>query len=286
MAWFYFALGSAVIWGISAIMQKDASHGEHAICFASAASVLAAVLALVLLPFTHLIQSPHVWFLFLLSGTIGGTAYYMGAKGFKYLTLSEASPLYNIGTVIAIALATIFLGEKLTMPQIGGVSLVIFGTYFLELKKNDFFSPFVKLFRSEKIHYVLLATFLSSVLAVLSKYILGFVDPITFLFVQIVLIAGFILALVFTRHNGLDDIKKGFAVHRWAIIAIASLALLGGITDMFALKLGEASLFVPIMRTWTLIAVLFGGAFYKEGHMRNRLIATAIMLAGVFIIYL
>ena len=286
MTWFYFALGSAIICGISAVMQKDASHGEHAIQFAAASSLLAAILALFLLPFVNLMQSPFVWMLFLISGTVGGTAFYMGAKGFKYLSLSEASPLYNLGTVIAIVLAVVFLGEKLTTPQITGVSLIILGTYFLELKGRSFFGPFVKLFKSQKIHYVLLATFLSSVLVVFSKFTLTYVDPVTFMFVHIFLIAAFIQVLVFTRHDGWKDVKKGFVVHHWAIVGIAALMVAGSLTDMFALHYGEAVLFVPVMRMWTLIAVLFGGAFYKEGHMKNRLIATAIMLAGVFIIYL
>lgn len=286
MLWLYFALGSAVIYGISAVMQKDASHGEHVIQFAAASSLLAAILALFLLPFVNLMQSPFVWMLFLISGTIGGTAFYMGAKGFKYLSLSEASPLYNLGTVIAILLAVVFLHEKLTIPQIIGVSLIIFGTYVLELKRHNFLGPFVKLFKSAKIHYVLLATFLSSVLAVFSKYTLGYVDPVTFMFVHILLVAAFIQVEGFVRHDGWKDVKKGFVVHHWAIVGIAALMVASGLTDMFALKFGEAVLFVPVMRMWTLIAVLFGGAFYKEGHMRNRLIATAIMLTGVFIIYL
>jgi len=287
MAWFYLALGSAVIWGISAVLQKDASHGEHAIQFAVSSSLLAAGLATILLPFTHLSDiSSFAWVLLCISGLVGGIAYYMGAKGFKYLSLSEASPLYNLGTVIAIVMATIFLGEKMTLPQIAGVSLIIFGTYFLELKGNDLLSPFVKLFKSEKIHYVLIATFLSSGLAVFSKYILGFVDPVSYMFVHIILVACFLLVVVFTRHKGFSDIKKGFIVHRWMILAIAVLTVLGALTDLFSLKLGEAALFVPIMRTWTLIAVLLGGAYLKEGHMRNRIIATVIMLMGVFIIYL
>lgn len=286
MTWLYFALGSAVICGISAVMQKDALHGEHAIQFVAASSLLAAILALFLLPFVHLNQSPFVWMLFLISGTIGGTAYYMGAKGFKYLSLSEASPLYNLGTVIAIFLAVVFLGEKLTIPQIIGVSLIILGTYLLELKRHNFLGPFVKLFKSKKIHYVLLATFLFSALAVFSKFTLGHVDPVTFTFVQIFLVAAFIQVEVFVRHDGWKDVKKGFVVHNRAIVGIALLLVAGSLTDMFALHFGEAALFVPVMRMWTLIAVLFGGTFYKEGHLRNRLIATTIMLVGIFIIYL
>lgn len=286
MTWFYLALGSAVIWGIVAILQKDASHGEHAIQFSASSMLLAAIIALVFLPFVHFQQSLFAWTLMFISATIGGAAYYLGAKGIKYLCLSESSPLYNLGTVIAIFLAVTVLGEKLTLSQVVGVTLIVLGTYILELKGKNPFSPFIKLFRSEKIHYILWATFLSSVLAIFTKYSLTYVEPMTYAFFHLVLVAASLIVLVFTRHNGFKDIKKGFQVHKWAIVAISALTVMGALTDIFALKLGEAALFVPVMRTWTLIAVLFGGAFYKERHLRNRLIATAIMLIGVFIIYL
>lgn len=286
MAWFFLALGSALIWGIQAILQKDASHGEHAIQLSAASSLLAALFSLSLLPFVELKFTLFECLLLLIGGIISGTAFYMGAKGFKYLSLSEASPLYNLGTIIAIILATMFLREKMTVPQIIGVVLVIFGTYFLELRGNNFFSPFIKVFKSEKIHYVLIATFLSSCMAVFSKFTLTYIDPITYMFMHLILVALFLQIIVFTKHKGLADIKRGFLAHRWAIIFIALLSFMGAGTDLFSLKLGEAALFVPVMRTWTLIAVLFGGAFYKEGHMRNRIIATTIMLLGVFIIYL
>lgn len=286
MLWFYLALGSALIYGIGAILQKDASHGEHAIQFAASSGLIAAVVAAFLLPFAHLPGNVFVWILMIAAGLIGGVAYYLGAKGFKYLSLSEASPLYNLGTVFAIILATVFLGERMTGGQLAGVSLLVIGTYVLELKGNDFFSPFVKLFKSEKIHYVLIATILSSVMVIITKFTLRFVEPLTYLPVHLIITALFLLGVVFLRHDGLRDIKKGFIVHRWAVVTIALLTVMGGLTDVWALRLGEAALFAPVMRTWTLIAVIFGGAFYKEGHMRNRLIATAIMLAGVFIIYL
>lgn len=286
MTWLYLALGSAVIWGVSAVLQKDASHGEHAIQFSASSALLTGVLALSLIPFVNFQISSYVWGLLALSGLVSGTAYYLGAKGFKYLSLSEASPLYNLGTVIGVFLAVTLLGETLTISQITGVILIIFGTYVLELKGSNFFGPFIKLFKSEKIHYVLWATFLSSVLAVLSKYILGFIEPMTYMFVHLAIVAIFFVILVFTRHDGIKDIKKGFKVHRWAIIMISSLTLLGAFTDLYAIKLGEVALFLPVMRMWTLIAVVFGGTFYKEGHMRNRIIATSIMLLGVFIIYL
>lgn len=286
MTWFYLAIASAIIWGVSAVLQKDASHGEHAIQFSASSAVLSSIFAVILIPFLNLNIISLGWVLLFVSAIISGTSYYLGAKGFKYLTLSEASPLYNLGTVIGVFLAVTILGEKLTIPQLLGISLIIFGTYILELKGRNLLGPFIKLFKSEKIHYVLWATLLSSVLAIIYKYTLIYVEPLTFLFIHLVIISVFFLVLVYTRHKGTRDLKKGFTVHRWAIVAIAALTLLGGITDIFALKIGEVALFLPVMRMWTLIAVIFGGTFYKEGHMRNRIIATTIMLAGIFIIYL
>jgi drug/metabolite transporter (DMT)-like permease len=286
MVWFYLAIGSAIIWGATAAIQKNILHGEHAISFATSSAIMTVIFSLILLPFIKIDFSLFVWGLLVLSGILSGSAYYLGAKGFKYLSLSEASPLYNLGTVIAVFLAVTLLGEKLTLPQMAGITLIILGTYVLELRGNKFFSPFIKVFKSEKIHFVLWATFLSSILTVLSKYILGFVEPLTFMFVHLSLAAAFLTLLVFTRHRGIKDIKQGFRAHKTAIILISLLTVMGGLTDVFALNLGEVALFLPVMRTWTLVAVIFGGTFYKEGHMRNRIIATTIMLVGVFIIYI
>jgi drug/metabolite transporter (DMT)-like permease len=227
-----------------------------------------------------------IWFWLLVAGATYGVAYYFSAKAFKYLKVSVASPLYNLGTVIAVLMAVFLLGEKLSYLQIVGIVLVVIGTYVLELKKGNPLQPFREIFRSEKVHYVLISTLAYSVLTVLSKYILGFVDPLTFLFTQLILSGLFIIALVFLRHNGLKDIKKGFQGHSRMIVVLSVTMIAAMLVDFFALSAGEASLVLPVVRLWTLFVVIFGGTFYKEGHLRNRIIATVIMLAGIFIIYL
>ncbi len=286
MTWFYLALTSAAAWTLVALFQKDCSLGENAIQTAAATSILWAVLSLLFIPFIKIPTGLYIWFLLILAGVTYGIAYYYSAKAFKYLKVSVASPMYNLGTVIAVLMAVVLLGEKLTYPQIAGVVLVILGTYILELKKGSPLQPFREIFKSEKIHYVLISTLSYSVLTVLSKYILGYVDPLTLLFTQLLISGLFITVLVFWRHGGLRDIKKGFLVHKH-MIAVLSLTMIAAmLIDFFALQAGEASLVLPVVRLWTLFVVIFGGTFYKEGHLRNRILATVIMLAGIFIIYL
>jgi len=286
MTWFYFALIAAGAWTLTALAEKKACSGEKAIQVAVASSFVWIFLALLLIPFVKLPTNAYIIFLMIIAGAIFGGSFYLSSKAFKYLSASEASPLYNIGTVITVILAILFLGEKVTTVQLLGVITIITGTYVLELKKGSFLAPLTKLFKSEKVHYVIISAFGYSVLAILSKYILGFVDPVTYLFSQLVISGAFMLALSYLRHNGFKDVITGLKVHRWSILIISSTMMTAQLFEIFALKTGEAALVMPVTRLWTLFAVVLGGAFYKEGHKRNRIIAAAIMLAGVFIIYL
>lgn len=286
MTWFYLSIAGALVWAIAALAQKNACLGEKAIQVSVASTTVWAFFALFLIPFVKLPSSVYLLGLMLISGTLFGMAYYLSSKAFKYLSASEASPLYNIGTAITVVLAVIFLKEKISPLQLLGISTIILGTYILEMKKGSLLSPLIRLFRSEKVHYVLFSALGYSTLTVLSKYILGFVDPLTYLFSQLMVCSVFMLVLAISRHGGLRDIVTGIRVHRWTILIISVTMVAGQLFEIFALKIGEAALVMPIIRMWTLIAVVVGGTYLKEGHMRNRLIATIIMLAGAFIIYL
>jgi len=286
MTWFYLSLAGALAWAIAALAQKNACRGEQAIQVSVASTTVWALLALFLVPFVHMPTSPYIIGLMLIAGTIYGVAFYLSSKAFKYLSTSEASPLYNLGTAVTVMLAVIVLHEKMTSLQAIGVSIIILGTYILELKKGDIFSPITRLFKSPKVHYVLFSALGYSILTVLSKYILGMVDPITFLFSQLMVCSVFMFGLAVVRHGGINDIITGIKVHKWMILVISVTMISGQLFEILALNLGEAALVMPILRCWTLVAVLVGGTYFKEGHMRNRIIATAIMLLGVFIIYL
>jgi len=251
-----------------------------------ASAILQAVMALVLLPFIRLSFPMRLWPVLLASGVLFSFGFYYSVKAYKALETSIASPLFNLGTIIVIALSMIFLHEKLTLGQLIGVTLLIAGTYILELKRGQFLSPIKAIWSSKKIHLILWSSLFYSIHAVVSKYILTYLEPATYLFIELILMSLILSAFTFIRHNGMKDIVAGFQVHRMMIFLIALFSLLAELTLFMALKNGEASLVIPVVRTWTLLVVILGGTFLKEGHLRNRVVATAIMLAGVFIIYL
>jgi transporter family protein len=286
MGWFLFALAASVFLTLASLAQKEATHHERAIQVGVASTILQATLALFLIPYLRFEFPLWIWPLLLVSGVTIAFGFYYFIKAFKVLDSSVVSPLFNLGTVAVVILSLIFLKETLTPIQTLGVLLLILGTYILELKKGHIFSPFVELYKSKKIHLILVSTLLYSLHAVLSKFLLFYIEPITYIFIEVVLMAVVLTLVAYIRHNGFKDIKRGFAVHRWMIVVIALFSLLAELATFFALNNGEASLVIPIVRTWTLFVVVLGGTFYKEGHLRNRIIATTIMLVGIFIIYL
>lgn len=286
MTWFLLALTASICLTFASLAQKDATHHEHAIQVGVSSGILMAAMSLLLLPYTNFSFPVTIWPLLIIVGTVITFGFYYSIKAFKALDTSVVSPLFNLGTVIVVALSAVFLGEHLTLPQLLGVALLVFGTYILELKRGHLLSPFFEIYHSKKIHLVIWSTLLYSVHAVLSKYILVSVEPLTYLFIESIIMAVILTIIAFVRHEGLKSIKEGFLAHKKMIIAIALFNFLSELFIFFALRAGEASLVIPVVRTWTLFVVILGGTFLREGHLKNRIIATAVMLIGIFIIYL
>ena len=286
MSWFYLSLAAAVLWAVVAIAEKKSCIGEKPILASVASTSIWGILSLLLIPYINIPHDLRILLLMLVAGAVFGISYYLSAKAFKYLSASEVSPLYNFGTIITVVLAVVLLHEKLTGLQVVGILTIVFGTYFLEMKKGSPLAPLQKIFASEKIHYVIFSTIGYSILAVLSKYILGFVDPITYIFSQLFISGAFVFLLSMFKGLSVKNIISGIRGHRLAILIIAISMFVAQIFEILAFADGEASLVMPIIRCWTLLATVFGGAFFREGRMKNKIIASIIMLIGVFIIYL
>jgi drug/metabolite transporter (DMT)-like permease len=286
MNWFFYAMIASGLCTIASLAQKKALDHENAIQVGSVSSIAIALTSLAFLPFVNFDMPLHVWILITVSGVVVGMAFYLWIKAFKCMNVSVASPLFNLGTIAAVILAVIFLNEKLTVNQLAGIVLLILGTYILELKHRNFFGPFKEIFKSEKVHIALFSSLGYSVVNVFNKYILDFTDPTTLMVLQMCIAAITVTTLTFIRHKGLKDLKKGISQHRMLILVIAISNVLLELSANKAFQLGEASIVLPVIRTWTLFVVILGGTYLKEGHLRNRIIATTLMLIGIMVVYI
>ena len=130
-------LFSTLLWATTAIVMRkyltELNAGVVAFC--------RTVLALIVLLVVVLLRASFVFsnvYQILLGGVVGvGTVLYY--EGLKRLKAAQVSALELFTPFFAAILAFLFLGESITVMQLGGIVLLFVGVYFLSRKEEAYF---------------------------------------------------------------------------------------------------------------------------------------------------
>ncbi len=206
-------------------------------------------------------------------------------------------PLFQLISVFSLIFAWIFLGETLTIPQIVGGFIIIFGSIMLSFEKND--NKKVS-FNVSAFWLMVLASFLTSLSFLFFKYFALEASLLTTAFWEYI---GFcIMAIIFFafipvyRHQFLKVLKE----NKVSVLSINWINELLNLIGKFSFNF--ASLLVPITLVWFvvwfqplfvliygIILTLFFPSISKEKiskwHLYHRFIAIFIMLFGSYILY-
>jgi len=137
MLWLIFALLSAFFAALVAIFGKIGIRGVDP---AVATTVRAAVMVVFALIFTFASSKSLLdidkksLFYIALSGLAGVLSWIFYFAALKYGKVSQVVPVDRASLLITIALAAIFLGEKLSFKTIAGAVLVFIGILIISLK--------------------------------------------------------------------------------------------------------------------------------------------------------
>lgn len=289
MTWFIIAFTSAFLSALAAIFQKKVLFKEGALEFSFLLSIFNLIFAL---PFLFLadystltIQS----FLILYGKTIlGSLAFWCVMLSLKNLEISKALPLLVITPAFVAIFAFVFLSESLNFFQIGGIGLILIGTYILETKNNkELLEPFLVFARSKKYHYIIFALLFFTVTAIIDKLLLKKyqLPPFTMLgFQQIFFLFNFILIYLFVKGKPLELLKEtNKEIYFWIII-IAIITIGYRWTQIEAFKLAPIALVLAVKRISVFFATVVGGKIFNEMNLVRKAIATIIMLIGIFLI--
>jgi drug/metabolite transporter (DMT)-like permease len=282
--WSLFAFSASILAGINSILQKETLKKLHAVQLMTVTMLVSVLLSLLFIPFVDLSVNLREIGLIAISAVIYATAYIFSVRAMRHMDCSMVAPFFNIGTAFTAIMAVIVFKEVLTVYDLVGISLLILGGYVLELKSRNLLQPIKDIVKSDSIHYLLGGVFLFSIGFILSKYVLETVEPLTFLFYQNIGALVVFLGVTFFMYKGLEDIKEGFANGKLLVPLMALLVLIENIFLFEALKKGEAALVVPLYRTWTLWAVIFGGRILHENHVFKRSLASLLMILGAAVI--
>jgi len=136
--WWIYALLSAFFAALTAIFAKIGIKGVDTNLATAIRTVVILVLAWAIVLFKG---SPNIggltktnWTFLLLSGIATGLSWVFYFQALQMGKVEQVAPLDKLSVPLAILLAVLFLGEKLTVKDSIGAFLIISGTFVLILK--------------------------------------------------------------------------------------------------------------------------------------------------------
>jgi transporter family protein len=138
MSWLTWALLSAFFAGVTAILAKVGVRDVDSNLATAIRTVVILVFAwsIALVTNTQSLRSVSAWtWLFLvLSGIATGLSWLCYFRALQLGEASRVAPIDKLSVVVAIVLAAVFLGEKLTWQHYVGGALIVSGTLVLAIK--------------------------------------------------------------------------------------------------------------------------------------------------------
>jgi drug/metabolite transporter (DMT)-like permease len=284
MVWFAFASVAAVTVAAENIADKGTLRREKPALFSAVVMVLS---GLIVLPFIGVIKWSEltlpIFAWIVLSSVVFSSAFTLLIRSMKRLEISVVSPMSTMTPVIGAILAATFLSESLSGGQVAGITMLVFGGYFLQLKHGQsWFYPIQRLQQCCDMQYLLVALTLYPTFSIMGRYTLSRlgVDPYSYI-ILIRLLAGLYFAgYLMLRGGGLQQVLIHAPRQRGALFWIALLNTMNATTLVLGLAAANAVRVLSVVRLSALISTIVGGEVFHEKNLLKKSLACIIMLSG------
>jgi len=217
------------------------------------------------------------------SGSLNVAALVFFMKSIKHSDLSITVPLTTLSPLLLLITSPIIVGESPNSQGISGMVLIVLGAYLLNLKSswNGFFAPLKAIVFEKGPRYMLFVVLLWSITANFDKIGVVNSSPLFYSF-TIQAYIGFVL-LFFV----IPTFKKQPQLLKNNFKSLSGIGVLSALTitcHMIAISLTIVPYVISIKRTNSILSVVFGRIFFKEGNLKERLTAAVMMFIGVLLI--
>ncbi len=288
MTWYVYATIAAFFTALGSIIEKRKLEHIHSVDFVVIQALLAGIF------------TTPILFLFppsILDFRIIGIAYGVSllatiamidvVRGVRHLEISESAPLFLLNPLFTVLLGFLFLGERLLPIQVGGILLILCGTYFLESDKIRDFRGFWKNLTGD--HYarlIILGMLIYSTTSILDRVALQRLgaDPLYYLaYLQLFLALNF-SAFFFYHKGSLLKLREILRRDWKSMFLIAFLTTAQRLMFAEAMKLASAGLVTTVKRSSSLFTTIIGGELLHDHQLLRKGIACTIMIIGVLLV--
>ena len=238
-----------------------------------------------------LVPEPFSWpgaetMLMLATGAVCFVLYHLfNGRAYRGGDLSVVYPLSQTSMIYVPLWGVTLLGERLSMLGVGGILLVIFGTYSIQLQ-SLFPGEMVRPFRNLRIPAVrdaLAAGFIYSIGSIAEKTGVKNYSPLYFTYI-LVLIMFVLMSCNMMRSKYRALIGEELREHWRLILCSGPVMMASFLTFRYGLNMSPVSYAIPVRQISIVCGVLIGIIFLRESFGRIRLISAMFIMAGAVLI--
>ena len=280
MLWLFFAFGSALFAGLTAVLAKIGIENVNS-------TLATAVRTAVVLVFSWLMVfivgsqdgigsiSARTLLFLVLSGLATGASWLCYFRALQLGDVNKVAPIDKSSTVLTILLAFILLGEPISLPQVAGVVCIGAGTLMMIARTQE--GGAVK--SSRWLIYALLSAVFASLTSIFGKIGVEDVESNlgTAIRTAVVLVMAWLMVLITGEQQGIRLISR----RSWLFLILSGLATGASWLCYYrALQDGPASVVVPIDKLSILVTIIFSGVVLKEKLTRRAAAGLVLILIG------
>jgi drug/metabolite transporter (DMT)-like permease len=252
------------------------------------------VLGVPLLLLTGLPRDAMSWILVVVSGLLEAIYFVALSRAYSLGDLSQVYPLARgSAPLFIVAWASVFLGERPSVPGLCGVLTIVFGLYLINLPSLAAWARPLSGTNRPAQRWALVTGLLISVYATVDKVGVQHVAPATYL-VLILVVAWLALAgqwvNVARRRALLNEVsapKQGHATWpRLRIVLGAAFGMTAYFLVLLALQLSDVSYTGAVREISVVIGAWIGVRFFAEPAGPVRLVASVLVFLGILLIAL
>ena len=269
MLWLFFALGSALFAGLTAILAKLGIENVNSTLATALRTGVVLVFSWLMVFITGAqaglggVGGRTLLFL-VLSGLATGASWLCYFRALQLGDVNRVTPIDKSSTVLTILLAFILLGEPISLPQAAGVAGIGAGTLLMISKK----APSGEARDGRWLLYAALSAVFASLTSIFGKIGVENVDSNlgTAIRTVVVLLMAWLMVFVTGEQKGIGRISR----RSWLFLVLSGFATGGSWLCYYrALQDGPASVVVPIDKLSILVTILLYHA-YKFVYQKCR----------------
>ena len=215
----------------------------------------------------------------ILSGLATGASWLCYFAALARGDVSRVAPIDKLSTVLAILLALILLGERVSAWGAAGIVVITAGTLLMVERSELARLPRALRSGGSWLAYALASAVFASLTSILGKVGISNVEPTLGTAVRTLVVLAMAWAIVVAQGH-LGEVRAIRARELAFIAASGAATCASWLAYYHALKDGPASVVVPIDKLSILVTVVFSAAAFHERFTRRYLSGLALMCAG------